>query len=331
MRCCRDCGVSIEDRHRNAQRCGPCGALHNPKAAARDRKRLETMSAKRCACGAPVRGKIRSSVDCDDCARLRLRRGDRVRGARYAKRHPDRAAARAKRNNQKRNAQLSIERSARRAGRACACGAEIGGRYHNARSCEACTTRREAESKDRYEAANPGKVAAAKATYVAKLRSLRPAALCGDCGVLVKRPRKHCAGCGTERRRVARLVHQNKRRLRLEGDRRVVSEREWRDCLAEHDGRCAYCLRPHTRLTMDHVVAVSAGGLNEIGNIVPACKSCNSRKGNRPIWLMLRQSSSSGRIGIEIHRQLIGSPGRTSSSSTNSPSAMSNSAPSASA
>lgn len=36
-----------------------------------------------------------------------------------------------------------------------------------------------------------------------------------------------------------------------------------------------------TRLTADRVIPLSRGGSNFIENIVPACGSCNSRKGTR--------------------------------------------------
>ncbi len=45
---------------------------------------------------------------------------------------------------------------------------------------------------------------------------------------------------------------------------------------------CAYCGK-RVKLTQDHVVPVSKGGWHFSGNIVPACKSCNSRKGNRVV------------------------------------------------
>lgn len=43
------------------------------------------------------------------------------------------------------------------------------------------------------------------------------------------------------------------------------------------ENRCAYC-GSVDRLTVDHVVPLSAGGLDEITNIVPACFGCNRSK-----------------------------------------------------
>lgn len=45
-------------------------------------------------------------------------------------------------------------------------------------------------------------------------------------------------------------------------------------------GVCHYCgeaVKPK-ELTMDHVVPVSRGGKSSKGNLVPACKECNTKK-----------------------------------------------------
>lgn len=45
-------------------------------------------------------------------------------------------------------------------------------------------------------------------------------------------------------------------------------------------GRCGYCGRPTPprELTMDHRVPLVRGGRSTKGNVVPACKACNSAK-----------------------------------------------------
>jgi 5-methylcytosine-specific restriction endonuclease McrA len=45
-------------------------------------------------------------------------------------------------------------------------------------------------------------------------------------------------------------------------------------------GRCHYCGRstPPAELTMDHIVPVARGGRSVKGNLVPTCKSCNTKK-----------------------------------------------------
>lgn len=50
---------------------------------------------------------------------------------------------------------------------------------------------------------------------------------------------------------------------------------------------CSYCHRSHLELrhreclTRDHLIPISRGGTNEWTNVVTACSSCNTRKGNR--------------------------------------------------
>lgn len=46
-------------------------------------------------------------------------------------------------------------------------------------------------------------------------------------------------------------------------------------------GVCVYCGATDRPLTMDHWIPVSRGGPTEVGNLIPCCGSCNSRKGNK--------------------------------------------------
>ncbi len=62
---------------------------------------------------------------------------------------------------------------------------------------------------------------------------------------------------------------------------------QWLEVLEEFGHCCAYCLRPDAKLTMDHIISIAKGGTHTRDNIVPACKSCNSRKKDRPIFYML--------------------------------------------
>jgi len=52
------------------------------------------------------------------------------------------------------------------------------------------------------------------------------------------------------------------------------------------DGRCHYCGREvgTRRLTLDHVVPLIRGGKSVRGNVVPACKDCNSAKRSLLPW-----------------------------------------------
>ncbi|MBF0203770.1 MAG: HNH endonuclease [Desulfamplus sp.] len=45
-------------------------------------------------------------------------------------------------------------------------------------------------------------------------------------------------------------------------------------------GVCHYCQRiyPPKELTMDHIVPISRGGRSVKNNVVPCCKTCNTKK-----------------------------------------------------
>ena len=60
---------------------------------------------------------------------------------------------------------------------------------------------------------------------------------------------------------------------------RTLKKTHWwkRKCA---QGTCYFCSRKANprELTMDHIVPIIRGGKSTKGNVVPACKSCNSRK-----------------------------------------------------
>ena len=60
-------------------------------------------------------------------------------------------------------------------------------------------------------------------------------------------------------------------------DYRHVSFAEWTSLLNRHGGGCAYC-GSKDKIEMDHVVPLSKGGRHAIGNLLPACFSCNRSK-----------------------------------------------------
>lgn len=47
---------------------------------------------------------------------------------------------------------------------------------------------------------------------------------------------------------------------------------------------CVYCLSPN-RLTLDHLRPRNKGGGHGSKNLVTACYSCNSARGDKPWWL----------------------------------------------
>lgn len=53
--------------------------------------------------------------------------------------------------------------------------------------------------------------------------------------------------------------------------------------------RCVYCGQcyPADALSVDHVEPRMRGGDRSEGNLVAACRSCNTRKGSLPAWAFL--------------------------------------------
>lgn len=69
----------------------------------------------------------------------------------------------------------------------------------------------------------------------------------------------------------------------------TLTRAEWEELIFLYGGCCAYCEQPTKSLTQDHIVPLSKGGTHTADNIVPACLSCNSSKGNRSLEEFLRK------------------------------------------
>lgn len=83
-----------------------------------------------------------------------------------------------------------------------------------------------------------------------------------------------------ESRETPFIIEVSPRELQKEKDkaRDLRKSQWWKRQLAR--GSCYYCGRkvPPAELTLDHIVPLIRGGKSVRGNIVPACKECNSRK-----------------------------------------------------
>ncbi len=76
-------------------------------------------------------------------------------------------------------------------------------------------------------------------------------------------------------------ILKQRRYARQKGAEGAHSAEEWATLLAKYDHRCAYCPTPLDNMnrTRDHKVPLTRGGSNRVDNLVPACRSCNSKKG----------------------------------------------------
>ena len=64
---------------------------------------------------------------------------------------------------------------------------------------------------------------------------------------------------------------------------RDLTRAEWEEIKAAYGYRCVYCGQKPTKLTMDHITPLVKGGAHTKSNIVPACRSCNSKKRDRNV------------------------------------------------
>ena len=75
-----------------------------------------------------------------------------------------------------------------------------------------------------------------------------------------------------------------------------VSGRDIARLLTRHRGCCAYCNEPLSDgYHIDHVVPLSRGGYNGIGNYLPSCPTCNDSKGAKFLyeWLHWKRTVAS--------------------------------------
>jgi 5-methylcytosine-specific restriction endonuclease McrA len=82
------------------------------------------------------------------------------------------------------------------------------------------------------------------------------------------------------------LARNKRRRARKKNAPGEYTWKEWLACIERFDFHCAYCGEPFTekRLpTQDHLTPLVHGGHHTDSNIVPACRSCNSRKRTRTL------------------------------------------------
>lgn len=59
----------------------------------------------------------------------------------------------------------------------------------------------------------------------------------------------------------------------------TLTDSEWEEIVKKYHYLCIYCGCSDKRLTQDHWIPITKGGGYTAENIVPACQSCNSRKG----------------------------------------------------
>lgn len=77
-----------------------------------------------------------------------------------------------------------------------------------------------------------------------------------------------------------KIWYNNKRRLKKLSNGGGHTQREWEDIKEKFNNTCPCCFRkePLIKLSIDHIIPIKLGGTDNVDNIQPLCRSCNSSK-----------------------------------------------------
>lgn len=82
------------------------------------------------------------------------------------------------------------------------------------------------------------------------------------------------------------ILLRNRQRKLLLKNFPIIKQLEINQLLKEHEYKCFYCkieVKRRVNLHIDHKISLFCGGEHTINNLVPACKSCNLRKGIKTV------------------------------------------------
>jgi hypothetical protein len=285
-RACLDCGADISHRHGNTRRCEPCSAAHQKKQASRnpdysvkcfDRNEAEDCTRgklRRLRCSKHYARAVKAGVDLSPPPRSCLACRTTFTPARHDALHCSRRCT----------TQTSYQRNRR---------------PDETRLCLECEAPFPVTRTDRLTCSRKcGKRRNARSRY----KGIRDF-VCAHCAGAFQSGRSdalYCSGWCRKRAYYAvnreRLIadsirwavaHPEKMQARRRARRALkrgnpgsvgVELRDWRRLVRRHRGCCAYCGDQPETIHMDHVIPLARGGRHAIGNVLPACPTCNHSK-----------------------------------------------------
>ena len=89
----------------------------------------------------------------------------------------------------------------------------------------------------------------------------------------------------------------------------------WKGILDYFDNSCAYCGKTDCDLEQEHVIPINDGGKFEMGNIIPACRSCNASKQNKSVfdWYVNQPFYNSNRMEKIVNLTRVNNVNRVNS------------------
>lgn len=79
---------------------------------------------------------------------------------------------------------------------------------------------------------------------------------------------------------VGRAAKRRRRAQKVNAGLYVVLQSDWRSMLHRYRNLCAYCEK-NEATSVDHVIPLNKGGRHSIGNLLPACMTCNPSKSDK--------------------------------------------------
>ncbi|MEV6024830.1 HNH endonuclease [Streptomyces sp. NPDC052036] len=280
---------------RKPQRCQPCRDLDRPQV------RSGPSACKGCGLTVPVERGVLAlycSVDCqvamNSLAQAKRRKVE---------------LAQAKRDRQCAVCGRPIEMREHGLRKYCGHGCWYRANYTPRPKADACAWCGGTMSRRRADAKFCGQSCYLKAQYKRKVGTALRSRPCGHCGErmpLSTAHRVYCSGrcsrrayfeANPEKVRAAKRRGNHQRRAMLaHTERYSVTARDLSRLWGRYEDGCAYCGERSPSLHQEHVIPISRGGADGIGNLVPACPDCNLAKGDRTVmeWRLGKKSPRYG-------------------------------------